>query len=874
MRRAWLVLTLLAAQSVSAGAQPGDWSVQRDPFDRTLIARYKAMLSRSPHDRLALSALVSLYKRHRSVDLLVKEYEAAQANGPDAPGLVVLARIARSRGDAKRARELFERAAALGPVDAATSLAIGELAVTAGDRAAARAAFTDAAALANAPAVPAAARASRPASPAVREAALRALASLSVADRDVATVERVHDELARLRPRDVLLWTERGDALLALSSFDRALDAYAKAETLFARDPERKLLAISDRGRAFEKAGKTDEAVAEYDRAIAASPGGYYLRRELTLRIIELVRKHVSIEAALAEVDRRWPASKRDAFEWSTVADLYEQSGAMPMRTAALEAAATKAPRDTVIQWKLIRQYDRTSLPQSALAQLETAVRASPRDLALVLELAQRVELASRLRQDRTDDVAPRALRLLQQLSRAYPRDADAHAAIGEVYARWNEPARAVSEYTVAARLEPTDDRLVALGDAHAENGDLPQAIETWERLGASGSAKGLARLATVLADHALWDQAVYAFTKAVEKDPKSPALWKGRGLALAEGDHWYSAITDVEYALSLQGPVPYEQGFETRVALVRILGRMMDTEGASSYATLRGYLVRWSAAFRAAKPDLQAGYLLAAYFGIHHGDSLVPVLLRLQSLVPTDAGVTAQLIRAYRLEHRYDDAIAVARTLGKQQPARAKDMAELVTSIEIDRKHHLEDEARRALDPTDDIDGILLDRWARRGSSRRVPLIAGARLGLGAGIGAASERSMTLGSWDAVPLTRHVDAIVRADWAQHVGNMRSVNAIALGLGMGRHGMISADTAVMASAGLRAELRIGLPSDDTWTRWYAAADAGVDITSRHLPASLGVRWEKGLSAPGSSILVEVSVGFRCLDFSGGSAACR
>ena len=39
-----------------AAAQPaGDWGVQRDPFDRTVIARYKAILASNPHDASALA---------------------------------------------------------------------------------------------------------------------------------------------------------------------------------------------------------------------------------------------------------------------------------------------------------------------------------------------------------------------------------------------------------------------------------------------------------------------------------------------------------------------------------------------------------------------------------------------------------------------------------------------------------------------------------------------------------------------------------------------------------------------------------------------------------------------------------------------------
>jgi len=880
MRRAWLITgALLASSGVSARAQPGDWTVQRDPFDRTVIARYKAILSRTPHDRMALSALVSLYKRHRSVDLLVREYETAADSG-DATDLVVLARLVRSRGDNPRAREILKRAVVLRPDDAWAWQALGELANAASDHGAARTAFTEAAA--------------RTTNPATKQAALRALVPLLTSAKNVAAVEHVFDDLATLRPRDGLLWTERGDALLEMAQWDGALAAYSKAEALLAHDPERKLLAISARGRTLDRAGKPTEAIAEYDRAIAASPRGYYLRRELTLRIVELVRKDGSARA-VAELERRWPEAQRDAFEWSTLADYYDKNGDGAKQIAALATAAKQAPRDVAIQWKVIRLLDRLQRPGNALAALETAVRASPKDLALVLELAQRIVMPRYSEDDEAYEgpdspTAARASRLLADLSRAHPRDADAHAAIGEVYARWKDTPAALREFKLAAMLEPDDDRLVVLGDAYAEDGQIDNALLTWRRLGANGNAKGLARLATVLADHRLWDDAISAYSAAMMKDPKNFALWRGRALALAETDAWYSAITDAEYAITLMGAASMAQGYETRIALVDILDRRVRAdaedifgENQESFDELRDHLVAWGKAFRQAKPDIGAGYMLAAYFARHRSSSLVPILIKLQTLAPADEAVVLELVRAYRIERRFDEALATARALSAKNPARMAEVDTLAASIEIDRKHHIEQERAAAEDAADSERVLEMpsssDAWSRRGGAGRVPLVAGARIGLGLGLGGETEQTLTIGSWDAVPLTKRFDLIVRADWTQHVGHMRSTNAIAGGLGIARHMMATTNNAVMVAAGLRAERRLGdIPSDAPWERWGFAADVGLDLPSRHLPATPGVPWEQSRANParGPTGPFRSPLGLRCLDLraNGGSGACR
>src|SRR5262245_42990569 len=82
------VALVLAALASAAGAQPADWTVKRDPFDRGVVARYKAILARDPYDA-ALTALMSLYRKHRTLALLDDEYRASE----DWAGLVVRARL-------------------------------------------------------------------------------------------------------------------------------------------------------------------------------------------------------------------------------------------------------------------------------------------------------------------------------------------------------------------------------------------------------------------------------------------------------------------------------------------------------------------------------------------------------------------------------------------------------------------------------------------------------------------------------------------------------------------------------------------------------------------------------------------------------------
>lgn len=70
MRRAWIAAAVCAA---SVGSAHADWTVKRSPFDATVAARYKQILSRDPYDASAFAALEAMYARYRSIQKLESE---------------------------------------------------------------------------------------------------------------------------------------------------------------------------------------------------------------------------------------------------------------------------------------------------------------------------------------------------------------------------------------------------------------------------------------------------------------------------------------------------------------------------------------------------------------------------------------------------------------------------------------------------------------------------------------------------------------------------------------------------------------------------------------------------------------------------------
>jgi hypothetical protein len=64
------VAVLAIGLPTAAFAQGDDWSVERDPFDKAVVGKLKAILARNPNDADALAKLLTMYRRFRSVGQL------------------------------------------------------------------------------------------------------------------------------------------------------------------------------------------------------------------------------------------------------------------------------------------------------------------------------------------------------------------------------------------------------------------------------------------------------------------------------------------------------------------------------------------------------------------------------------------------------------------------------------------------------------------------------------------------------------------------------------------------------------------------------------------------------------------------------------
>jgi tetratricopeptide (TPR) repeat protein/HEAT repeat protein len=685
------VLVAAAALPSQVAHAHDDWNVRRDPFDRQVVARYKAILARNPSDQGALRKLVGLYARYRSVELLIREYERELAqNANDHAAAVVLGHIQLQQGNRAEARTYYERASRLRPDSAAVLVALGDLDRQDGRLAEARSAYERAL-------------------PQMRGKAgeaelVRALAELAMGQKDLDAARGHYERYFALAPRDVQARIELGDALSQQGQHQAAIEVLEGALARLRTDPARQIELMARIGAIHEAAGQESEAVRMYRQALARAGSALYLRKELTARIVESHRRRQALPELLAEYEKSWPVARRGHFEWDLLARLYEETGDQEKAVAAYRAATKKAPYELDTQRRLIALLENTGREDEALAQYEAVIRVAPGEPRFQIDLAERYWRRGKEKQ---------ALELLAKIARRFPSDGGVHTAIADLYTRWGKADLALQSYDRLTQIEPEEvSHLVNLGEQHFLRNDKKQAVAVWKRIINRKTPENFARLGEVYAEHDMLAEALKMYEKAIQMQPEEAAHYKGRAGVHERRRDFQSAVDDWKKVLALipATDVNKPERREARRRVVSLLRR-------GSNSALSKARSDWQRAFSAEPPDIESGYLLVeTYLREHRYANAHSTLERILKIDPNDIEALEQLAKVSESELKYDEAVEHLERLAELAPARRRDyynkIAELKTA---DRK---DDEAlvyaRKALESSPN-DPLAHERLAER---------------------------------------------------------------------------------------------------------------------------------------------------------------
>lgn len=810
-------IAVVAVCLVMSATARADWGARRDPFDPTVVRRYKEILAREPHDEPGLRQLVALYQRYRTVAKLEAEYRAQLDAGDDWATLVVLARMSKSRTDALA---LWKRALTARPDDALGWLAAGDAATT--DAAAARDAYQRAAKLMT--------------KPRQKRIALTKLVGAARIVGDNATVDDAYGELIALSPKDGMLWLDRGNAQLGAKQAAAAKASFETAESLLKTDPERRLTAMMNQGIALEALGRTDDAITQYEHTLDKVPPGYFLGAELVNRIVDTERKRHRLAAAIARLEKRWPERARGYFEWAMLGDLYKETGDESLAIDAYQRAVAKAPTEVVTQRKLITLLDKLR-PAAALAQHEAAARVAPGDADLQLELAKRYYPSQEAK----------AFATLEALARRMARNINVRNTIAALYEQWNELARAIVEYEAIAAVEPKDpEHAIVLGDAYWRADNQDKARAAWKRLEKIGTRDSLYREGEVLAMHELWEDAAGAYTKSLALDGANVDALYGRARAYDALTRFPEALDDARRAVALTGYATHADGLRTRQLLVRVLGHAYK---AGDHDGLGTAVARWRFAFD--HGDTAAGYLLAAHHARLDSYQQHDVLVKLYQLAPNDDSLGIVVARSYVHRREFTHAREELQRIGRRTPSRAKEIADLVAQVDKEQERaeteiRLEEEGRSRSSGSTDLVGRG-HRW-------------GMRLEIGGDVHDASGALLGIGFYRTSAVARGTALVTRLEWTKRDDQMEEVDAFAISEGITTRLLDARKFEIAIGAAPRFELRYGNDAPHSaWDRAAICGDLTLELLPRALPASLGVRFDQSLTdaARPSSLLFEL-----------------
>ncbi len=326
------------------------------------------------------------------------------------------------------------------------------------------------------------------------------------------------------------------------------------------------IVALEDRGECHQRAGRYDEALADYTRALELDPGDVWalVNRGQTYRAME---RHDEALCDLSQAIELNPSSAwAPVNRGQTYQAMKRYDEALADYTRALELDPSDAATFLALRggtYQDMKRYD------EALADYTRAIELDPSS-APAIALRDRIQAEKHYEEvlaDLTRAIVNRgrtyhamkrydeALADYNQAIELHPAVAAAYAPRGATYQAMKRYEEALADYTRAIELDPGDVwALVNRGRTYQAMKrydealrDLSQAIEL-----DPGSARAIALRGDTYQAMKRYEEALADYTRALELDPSDTWAVVNRGRAYQAMDRYEEALADYTRALEL----------------------------------------------------------------------------------------------------------------------------------------------------------------------------------------------------------------------------------------------------------------------------------------------------------------------------------
>jgi Flp pilus assembly protein TadD len=375
-------------------------------------------------------------------------------------------------------------------------------------------------------------------------AALAALTRAQIRSASPTAALQTADRALAAGPNSAEAQEAKGEALLALGRADEASAELRKALEL---DPKLNLARVR-LASALLAQGKAAEAVAEARKATEADAKSGQAFAVLALAIVAENKNNWN--DAISQAQNGKFLNERDPFVQVAVGRVFESNDNLDQAQSAYKKALETDPNYTQARAALLSVQVRRGDTEGALVEAQKLAAEMPQSGEIQLELG-------RLLLRKGDFVA--AMPPLEKAAALSPGVAEAHALVGMAYQYNRKSQEALAAYRKAAELDPKNlDYRTTYGLLLGLNKQYEAGIAELKKVIATPGYKNADAYINLgwlyrNVEPKRADEAVVAYKKALELDPKNEQAALGVGWAYFYGRKWDEAVASFNKAVELE---------------------------------------------------------------------------------------------------------------------------------------------------------------------------------------------------------------------------------------------------------------------------------------------------------------------------------
>lgn len=631
-----LLSTLLLSHIILAPAI----LAQDENNDAKVIERYKVMLKRKPREGSSFDRLYQFYLEGDGLTAMVSDYEAeAKADPDDANIQLLLGHIYKRLGNDTDALAAYQRAVELAPNDYYTYFALGQLNVALRKHEEAIPQLSKAASLSDQ---------TKSVSPEELTTIYKTLGNAFFNRDRLDNAIKAWNKISELDPQNIFARIELADLYREKELYQQAISQHEAIIEIKADDPYRICLSLREIGKIHEETGKFKEAQDSYDKALALTARGNWLRRDLQQRIIAIYAADANWTDLIAYYQDKLQEDANDTEILGLLAAAYIENEQLDEGIQTYKRGLELSPTDNSLRLSLITALRTAEKLEDAAIEYETITQQQPDNFGIYRELGKiYVELQNE----------EKARAVYQRMIDRDSTNASTFLTLAEIYTGHEWVEDAATAYQKAISLAPENlDFIEYYGEFYLRQGNSEKAIETWNLMveSAKKTAENYDRLARLLDSKKFKEEAIEASKKAVELMPDTYRFREAYAKRLMENGKYEEALQEYTQALKL-APNDFfaEQMDDQRIELYKRNGTIVEkieevetqlTEDGITDIDKRKHLQR----------------LAKMYIKIGNSTYALEILLKAKELQPDDININRWTANVYVKQGLRDEAIAI----------------------------------------------------------------------------------------------------------------------------------------------------------------------------------------------------------------------